>query len=228
MENIIEIENLTKSYKMYKGKKSRLLEMIIPKYNNHTNFNALEGLNLELKKGEILGILGRNGAGKSTLLKIIIGLLETSNNIYINEYCIEQINMYDLRRKLISVLRQNIQFPYETIGRLIGKNIIEKCENKLSEQNFEEFFFNNQFDLRKYWNTYPDGLSGGELQKAYLYKALKKSGDILLLDEPTSALDEQSTLIFFELLQNIKNEKIIIVITHDLNFEKIADQVLYL
>lgn len=74
MENIIEIKDLTKSYKMYRGKKSRLLEMIIPKYNNHTNFNALEGLNLEVKKGEILGILGRNGAGKSTLLKIITGV----------------------------------------------------------------------------------------------------------------------------------------------------------
>lgn len=74
MEDIIKIENLTKSYKMYKGKKSRLLEMIIPKYNNHTNFNALEDLNLEVKKGEILGILGKNGAGKSTLLKIITGV----------------------------------------------------------------------------------------------------------------------------------------------------------
>lgn len=74
MENIIEIENLTKSYKMYKGKKSRLLEMIIPKYNKHTNFNALEELDLEVKNGEILGILGRNGAGKSTLLKIITGV----------------------------------------------------------------------------------------------------------------------------------------------------------
>ncbi len=74
MEDIIKIENLTKSYKMYKGKRARLLEMIIPKYNNHTNFNALEGLNLEVKKGEILGILGKNGAGKSTLLKIITGV----------------------------------------------------------------------------------------------------------------------------------------------------------
>lgn len=74
MKNIIEIKDLTKSYKMYKGKRARLLEMIIPKYNNHTDFNALENVNLEVKKGEILGILGRNGAGKSTLLKIITGV----------------------------------------------------------------------------------------------------------------------------------------------------------
>ncbi len=96
MENIIEIENLTKSYKMYKGKKSRLLEMIIPKYNNHTNFNALEGLNLEVKKGEILGILGRNGAGKSTLLKIITGVtvptLRKSKNKWKNKFTIRTRN----------------------------------------------------------------------------------------------------------------------------------------
>ncbi len=98
MENIIEIKDLTKSYKMYKGKKSRLLEMIIPKYNNHTNFNALEGLNLELKKGEILGILGRNGAGKSTLLKIITGVTSPTmrrvKNRWKNKFSIRTRNSF--------------------------------------------------------------------------------------------------------------------------------------
>ena len=81
-ENIIEIKNLTKSYKMYNSKKARLIEAIIPRYNKHAEFKALNGLNLEVKKGEILGILGKNGAGKSTLLKIVTGVAtQTSGSI---------------------------------------------------------------------------------------------------------------------------------------------------
>ena len=95
-------------------------------------------------------------------------------------------------------------------------------------KNSTLFFFSEQFNLRRHWDSYPDGLSGGELQKAYLYKILQKDGDVLLLDEPTSALDEQSKQVFFELLQKMKDNKIIIVITHDPEFEQIADQVLHL
>lgn len=81
-ENIIEIKNLTKSYKMYSSKQAKLLETIIPKYKKHTEFKALDNLNLEIKQGEILGILGKNGAGKSTLLKIITGVAtQTSRRI---------------------------------------------------------------------------------------------------------------------------------------------------
>ena len=73
-ENIIEIKNLKKDYKMYTSKKARLLEAVLPFYKNHETFSAIDGLDLELKKGEVLGILGKNGAGKSTLLKMITGL----------------------------------------------------------------------------------------------------------------------------------------------------------
>jgi len=61
-ENIIEIKNLTKEYKMFNRKKDRLLETLIPSYNKHTVFKALDDFSLELKRGEALGILGRNGA----------------------------------------------------------------------------------------------------------------------------------------------------------------------
>ena len=74
-ENIIEIKDLCKEYKMYHRKKDRLLEILLPKYENHTTFKAMDGFNLEVKKGEIVGILGRNGAGKSTLLKMITGVV---------------------------------------------------------------------------------------------------------------------------------------------------------
>ena len=84
-ENVIEIRNLCKEYKMYHRKKDRLLEILLPNYQKHTTFKALENFNLELKKGEILGILGRNGAGKSTLLKMITGVVvPTSGEIKIN------------------------------------------------------------------------------------------------------------------------------------------------
>ena len=84
-ENIIEIKNLKKDYKMYKSKKARLLEAIVPVYTNHDTFSAINNLDLTLKKGEVLGILGKNGAGKSTLLKMITGVVTpTSGDIKVN------------------------------------------------------------------------------------------------------------------------------------------------
>ena len=76
MENsAIQINNLVKEYKMFSRKKDRLLEAVLPNYERHTTFKAIDNLNLEIKKGEVLGILGKNGAGKSTLLKMITGVV---------------------------------------------------------------------------------------------------------------------------------------------------------
>lgn len=78
-ENMIEIKKLNKEYKMFKNKQSRLLEIIFPFYQNHETFSAINDLNLTIKKGEVLGILGKNGAGKSTLLKMITGVVTPSS-----------------------------------------------------------------------------------------------------------------------------------------------------
>ena len=84
-EVVIKITNLVKEYKMFDRKKDRLLEAIIPNFERHHTFRAMDNLNLEVKKGEVLGILGKNGAGKSTLLKMITGVVfPTSGNIEIN------------------------------------------------------------------------------------------------------------------------------------------------
>ena len=73
-EPVIKITNLVKEYKMFDKKIHRLAEAVIPKYKKHRIFRAMDELNLEVKKGEILGFLGKNGAGKSTLLKMITGV----------------------------------------------------------------------------------------------------------------------------------------------------------
>ncbi len=80
MQNIIEIKNVNKVYKLYNDKKARLKEAFsITRKKHHKEFYALNNINLEIKKGEVVGLLGKNGAGKSTLLKIITGVLTPSN-----------------------------------------------------------------------------------------------------------------------------------------------------
>ena len=84
-DTVIRISDLVKEYKMYSNKKDRLLEAILPKYQKHSTFRAMDNLNLEIKKGEVLGILGKNGAGKSTLLKMITGVvIPTSGKLEVN------------------------------------------------------------------------------------------------------------------------------------------------
>ena len=81
----VEIKDLTKEYKMFAGRKDRLIETIFPVFKRHEVFTAVNKLNLTVKKGEILGILGENGAGKSTLLKMITGVVSpTSGEIKVN------------------------------------------------------------------------------------------------------------------------------------------------
>ena len=74
-ENVVEIKNLVKDYKMFTKKQDRLIEVIFPIIKKHSNFRAMNNLDLTIKKGEVLGILGKNGAGKSTLLKMITGVV---------------------------------------------------------------------------------------------------------------------------------------------------------
>ena len=83
-ETVVKITNLVKEYKMYARKKDRLLETVFPWIERHGTFRAMNNLNLEIHKGEVLGILGKNGAGKSTLLKMITGVvIPTSGKIEI-------------------------------------------------------------------------------------------------------------------------------------------------
>ena len=82
---VIKIDNLVKEYKMFTRKKDRLLEALFPFYEKHQMFRAMDNLNLEIHKGEVVGIMGKNGAGKSTLLKMITGVVcPTSGKIEIN------------------------------------------------------------------------------------------------------------------------------------------------
>ncbi len=206
MEDIIKIENLTKSYKMYKGKKSRLLEVIFPKCNKHTEFKALNNLNLEIKKGEVLGILGKNGAGKSTLLKIITGVaVQTSGNI-------------EVKGKISSLLELGTAFNMELTGE---ENIYQHAQVMgLSKQEIESKkqeiidFADIGDHLYQPVKTY----SSGMFARLAFACAINVDPDILIVDEVLSVGDMAFQLKCFKKFEEFKNRgKTILFVTHNIS-----------
>jgi teichoic acid transport system ATP-binding protein len=205
-ENIIEIKNLCKQYKMYHSKIDRLLEILLPKYQNHTEFTAMQDFNLELKKGEILGILGRNGAGKSTLLKMITGVVvPTSGEIKI-------------KGKVSSLLELGTAFNpeltgYENIyqhGQIMG---LTKEQVKEKEQEIIEFA-----DIGEHLNQPVKTYSSGMFARLAFACAINVDPDILIVDEVLSVGDMAFQLKCFKKFEQFKKKgKTILFVTHSIS-----------
>lgn len=201
--SIISIKNLNFSY----GKKK-----------------ILKSLNFTIDKGEITGIIGPNGCGKSTLAKNIIKYLHGDyEEFQIDNRNLKDINSRELS-KLISYIPQKTNiiqnitvFDFILLGRF---SLLKNSWDFYKKEDFEAVEGNIRLlkieDLR---DRNIESLSGGELQKVLLAKALSQEAKILLLDEPTSALDLNNAVEFMKILRYVKNERDIspIIIIHDLN-----------
>lgn len=211
---MIKVEGLSKTYK-----------------NNNKEIYALKNINIEIKKGEIFGIIGLSGAGKSTLIRCLNRLEEPTNGkIFIDGKEITNLNNTDLRetRKDIGMIfqhfnllssknvYQNIAFPLELEG--LKKDEIDKKINTLLEY----------VDLKDKKFAYPSQLSGGQKQRVAIARSLANNPKILLSDEGTSALDPKTTKSILELLNKIRKEfgLTIVLITHQMEVIKdICDRV---
>ena len=176
-ETVIKITNLVKEYKMFDRKKDRLLETILPRYQKHTTFRALDNLNLELKKGEVLGILGKNGAGKSTLLKMITGVATPNSGTI------------EINGKISSLLELGAAFNpdltgYENIyqhGQVMG---LTSEEIKAKEQEIIDFA-----DIGDHLSQPVKTYSSGMFARLAFACAINVDPDILIVDEVLSVGD---------------------------------------
>ncbi len=190
---------------------------------NFTDRNLLKNINFTLNRGECIGILGPSGSGKSTLLNIITGLLQPiSGFIKINNYNIEDIAAS--WQKTIGYVPQNVFI----IDASFKDNV-----SLFDETDFDEKRFYNAIRLSKLENlikNLPNGidtfvgekgklLSGGEIQRLGIARALYLNPDVLIFDESTNALDEDLEREIMDDIKQLKRIKTIIIISH--NFKKI-------
>ena len=203
-ENIIEIKNLKKDYKMYKSKKARLLEAVVPFYKNHETFSAINGLNLTLKKGEVLGILGKNGAGKSTLLKMITGVVTpTSGEIKVNG-------------KISSLLELGAAFNSELTGieNIYQHGQVMGLTNEQIEATKQDIidFADIGDHLYQPVKTY----SSGMFARLAFACAINVDPDVLIVDEVLSVGDMAFQLKCFKKFEQFKERgKTILFVTHN-------------
>ena len=204
-ETVIDIKNLTKEYKMYASKKDRLVETIFPSVKKHSTFRAMDNLNLEVKKGEILGILGKNGAGKSTLLKMVTGVVvPTSGEIKVNG-------------KISSLLELGTAFNMELTGleniyqhgQVMG---LSKEEIEATKQDVIDFA-----DIGDHLYQPVKTYSSGMFARLAFACAINVDPEILIVDEVLSVGDMAFQLKCFKKFQQFKERgKTILFVTHSI------------
>lgn len=203
---VIEIKDLVKDYKMFRRKQDRLVEVICPFIKKHSNFRAMDNLNLEIRKGEVLGILGKNGAGKSTLLKMITGVTTPTSGTL------------EVRGKISSLLELGTAFNMELTGI---QNIYQHgqvmglTKKEIEEKKQEIIDFADIGDhLYQPVKTY----SSGMFARLAFACAINVEPDILIVDEVLSVGDMAFQLKCFKKFQEFKDKgKTILFVTHNVS-----------
>lgn len=191
---------------------------------------ALSQVNFEAKAGELTLILGPSGSGKSTLLTILGGLQQpTSGEVLINGNRFDGKRgkaADDFRLKHIGFVLQSYSLvPYLTVAeqfQLVDK--VKKAGN-LPPKQFDNDL--NRLGITSLLDKYPGELSGGQSQRVAIARALYANPDFILADEPTAALDSARVQEVGRLLKDIaeKEEKAVVVVTHDLRLKEEADRI---
>lgn len=196
------------------------------------NFNALKSINLKIKQGEKVAILGKIGSGKSTLIKLLQNLyVPTSGSVLVDQTDVRQIDPVDLRRAIgvvpqepflfMGSIKDNITIgePFATDEEILRASMIAGVHDFLSKHE-------SGYDLVV--GERGEGLSGGEIQSVALARALISNPNIMILDEPTNSMDRQTEKAFINKMAKIIEDKTLILITHKVSILSLVDRVIVL
>lgn len=214
-------------YNLYKINSIRL-DNVNFRYNKKLIINDFS---YNFNKGNIYWIKGDNGAGKSTLISLLIGLYEDNyeGNICYDNKDIRTLNMSEIRRYLIGFVEQNPVLIEDTIINnitLTNNYDLEVLNKYIKLIGLERYLSSEEDKLNQVINENLTNISGGEKQKLSILRELIKNPSLVIFDEPTSAMDKDSKVEFYKYIQELKYDKIVILISHDQEVKNIVDYII--
>ena len=217
MKPVIKLENVWKTYKM-----------------GDVEVNALQGLDLEVKQGEFLAIMGPSGSGKSTAVNMI-GCLDvpTKGKIMLEQHDISKLS----ESELAQIRGRKIGFIFQQFNLISTLTALENVMLPMIFQGVDEkerirraTMLLELVELGDRTNHKPTELSGGQQQRVAIARSLANNPDVIIADEPTGNLDSKTGTNVLDFLQKLhkKESKTIVMVTHDANLSKVAERIEFL
>ena len=199
---------------------------------NFGDLEVLKDINLTVKEGEKLVIIGPSGSGKSTLIRCMNYLEEpTAGEVYINNQRLTHKNRGEMARKYSSMVFQQFNlYPHMTVLQNLTLAPIKLQKVPKAQAEAEAMKYLERVGLADKADSYPQNLSGGQQQRVAIARALCTKQKLILFDEPTSALDPEMVQEVLDVMVNLSKENITMVcVTHVMGFAKqVADRVIFM
>ena len=202
--------------------------------NVHKSFGkneVLKGLNLHIKQGQVVVIIGPSGSGKSTVLRTMNYLEEpTSGKVIVDGMDLSDKNKLNEVRAEVGMVFQNFNlFPHMTVmdNLTLAQTKVRKTSTDEAKKIGQALL--DRVGLGDKANAYPDSLSGGQKQRVAIARALAMKPKVMLFDEPTSALDPEMVSEVLDVMKSLAEDGMtMVIVTHEMGFaKKVADRVLF-
>ena len=211
---------------------TKVLLKIQDLHKSFGDHEVLKGINLEIKKGEVVVIIGASGSGKSTFLRTL-NLLEVPSSGKIifegSELCAQKSDVNKHRQKMGMVFQHFNLFEHLSVLKNLCIAPIKLLKKSKEQAKKEAMELLNQVGLADKISAYPSSLSGGQKQRIAIVRALAMSPDVMLFDEPTSALDPEMVGEVLNVMKNLaRSGMTMVVVTHEMGFAReVASRVLF-
>lgn len=208
------------------------MELIIKDVTkNYGKYNILKGININYKGPGLICFVGPSGSGKSTLLNMIGGLdTVTSGEIIINGINVTELNA----KEIVNYRNHHLGFVFQDFFLIKHLNVLDNIMlsglmsgNKRDIVSVQAIELIQKLGLTGKENQFPNKLSGGEKQRVAIGRALINEPEIIFADEPTGNLDKKNSENVFQMLKEISKDKLVIIVTHDLELAKLYSDKIY-